>query len=104
MFTLIGAEIAPDSSVTQRVIKIEAPDIESLLVDWLSELIYLYETTGEVYLECHVGEWMPISLTATVHGCLPSQAPALHVKAVTYHDLQVRQASDEWMAQVYFDI
>ena len=104
MFNLIGAESEPASNVTQRMVKIEAPDSESLLVDWLSELVYLYETTGEVYLECQVDEWTSTSLTATVHGCLPNQAPALHVKAVTYYDLQVRQIGDEWMAQVYFDI
>jgi len=104
MFALIGAESDRESFAAQRTVTLDAPDIESLLVDWLNELVYLHETTGEVYPECRVIEWTPTSLSATITGYQPSQSPALHVKAVTYHELQVREEQDGWMAQVYCDI
>jgi SHS2 domain-containing protein len=102
LFALTGA-VAKTVEVEQAV-TVESPDVESLLVDWLSELVYLYETGGCAFHEIEVTEWSPQRLAATLRGGRPSDPPRLHVKAVTYHDLAVRASGGEWEAQIYLDI
>jgi SHS2 domain-containing protein len=104
MFALTGVTVDADAPATERTVRIQAPDMESLLVDWLNELVYLFETTGEVFTEIEVVGWSPEELEAIVRGRRPLDAPRLHVKAVTYHDLAVRPDGDGWLAQVTFDI
>lgn len=85
-------------------ISITAPDQESLLVDWLSELLYLHEITGAVFDHITIDELSAQSLKAHVAGDLPLQRPGVQIKAVTYHQLAIRQTSDGWMAEVFFDV
>jgi SHS2 domain-containing protein len=111
MFDLIHpASLAHKSSVAAtdeaewHQITLSAADPESLLVDWLSKLLYLYETTGIVYHRYHVNDWERTFIEATVTGHKPDQPPDRHIKAVTYHQLDVAQTPDNWQARVFFDI
>lgn len=104
MFDLAGAKTDNAGPSNQRSVVVTSIDVESLLVDWLSELLYLHETTGEVYTDCLVTSWSPTRLEATVEGGPPAQPPILHIKAVTYHQLRVVEEEGGWLAQVYFDI
>lgn len=104
MFALVG--LTPDMTApgaTHRV-HITAPDVESLLVDWLSELAYLHEVTGAVMHVDPVEDWTATSLTADVIAYPSTTAPTMHIKAVTYHDLSVRSDATGWAARVFFDI
>jgi len=47
MFALIDAQ--PGEQRMRHVVTIESSDAESLLVDWLSELLYWHERDGEIY-------------------------------------------------------
>lgn len=102
LFALSGA--AAEAVEIERAVVVESPDAESLLVDWLSELVYLYETTGCAFHAIEVTEWSPQRLAATARGGRPIELPRLHVKAVTYHDLYVREIDAGWEAQVFLDI
>ena len=93
-----------DEEEEWRQITLSAQDQESLLIDWLSELLYLYETTGEVYDQFHVKIWEPTFLEATVTGRRRTERPAMHIKAVTYHQLEVVETTKEWQARIFFDI
>ncbi len=106
MFALVGAlPTAPDAEpIDQRTLKLTAIDAESLLVDWLSELVYLYETSGLSWNEATLEQWAPTALRAVVYGRRVAGAPRLHVKAVTYHGLELRPVPDGWTGTVYFDI
>lgn len=104
MFSLL--RVPPDTTrpaQTQRV-RVDSLDGESLLVDWLSELLYLYETTGALYTDCTVTRWAHTHLEAIVCGYPPAAPPAVQIKAVTYHQLQVQADAQGWHAQVFFDI
>ena len=90
--------------------ELDAPELDLLLVDFLSELLYRFDTRGWLsrYAELDVtekdGGW---SLQGTLRG--ERLDPARHevkllIKAVTYHGLHVRQADGEWTAKVVFDI
>ena len=96
--------VAATETAEWHQIALSASDPESLLVDWLNELLYLYETTGLVYHRYRVNTWERTFIEATVTGHKPDQPAAMHIKAVTYHQLEVAQTAENWQAQVYFDI
>ncbi len=91
----------------ERKLEAEASDVEALLVAWLSELNYHCITDLELYGEFLIEEISPTAVRATVRG--EKIDPARHViqteiKAVTYHELYVRQVETGWEAQVIFDV
>jgi SHS2 domain-containing protein len=104
MFGLLNAPPDPSVPAIEYDLVVESIDVESLLVDWLNELLYLFETTGALYNQYEIKQWTPTHLTATVAGVPPAHPPAIHIKAATYHQLQVAQSDRGWMAQIYFDI
>ena len=105
MFQLIQPDaVTASNAIKRHQITLSANDPESLLVDWLSELLYLYETTGLIFHRYHINSWEPTIIDATVSGNKPDQRPVMHIKAVTYHQLQVVQMPDKWQARVFFDI
>jgi SHS2 domain-containing protein len=87
-----------------RTITVVSTDSESLLVDWLNELLYLYETSGVVFRRFTISTWEPTRLEATAAGGRVETPPAMHIKAVTYHQLAVEEKDEAWQAQVFFDI
>lgn len=104
MFQLLRVQIDTTTPSVQHRITIDSIDGESLLVDWLSELIYLHETTGAIFQDCTVLRWTATHLEAEIIGFPPSETPAVHLKAVTYHQLLLQANADGWMAQIYFDV
>ncbi len=104
MFLLTGARTNDNFPGREHTVTIRADDVESLLVDWLSELLYLHEVTGDVFTACEITRWAPTELSGIAVG-RPSTTPfTTHIKAVTYHDLSVQHDEDGWLAQVVFDI
>jgi SHS2 domain-containing protein len=92
MFHLMHCEpVASDDPVT-HAITLESFDLETLLIDWLSELIYLSEPEQECYTVFEItyldaGAQRP-SLEAVVSGmahCPPQKV----IKAATFSDLHV---------------
>lgn len=102
LFRLMGTR--PGISDTSRAVVVESLDSESLLVDWLSELLYLHETTGEVYDRVEVGAWTPTRLEATVAGGRPGAPPSRAIKAITYSGLRLAATDGGWLAEVYVDV
>jgi SHS2 domain-containing protein len=91
----------------ERKIEVEADDIESLLVAWLSELNFYCITQLELYCDFNIEMISPSAVRATVRG--EKIDPTRHVihteiKAVTYHELFVRETENGWEAQVIFDV
>ncbi len=88
-------------------IQVNGPDPESVLVNWLSEILFLYDAEGWIFREFEVQSLQDNSLSALARGekFEPSrhQAKAL-VKAITYHQLKLEKTPQGWRAQVYVDI
>jgi SHS2 domain-containing protein len=86
-----------------RAVALESIDAESLLVDWLGELAYWAEREGLVFPKVSLEPVRARALTGTVRG---GRAPELqkHIKAVTYHDLAIRQTADGYEVTVVFDV
>ena len=91
----------------QITVETTGEDYESLLVNWLNEVVYLFDSDRFAPKEFHVEAIEPTRLRAKVGGEPrdPQRHPwKLIVKAVTYHKLEVAQRNGHWEAQVYLDI
>lgn len=88
-------------------IQVEGADAASLLVNWLSEILYRIDADGRLFHDFKVLELGDRSLTAIAHGESFDRARhqvKLQVKAITYHQLALKKTADGWRAQVYVDI
>ncbi len=87
-------------------ISVKAADREGLLVAWLEELLFLFETQGVLLTEFQISHLDSNHLEATAVG--EPIDPARHsikigIKGVTYHQLKIER-QDGYRAQVIFDI
>jgi SHS2 domain-containing protein len=91
----------------ERNVKIKGESLDRLMVDWLSELLYLHDVENLLFKEFKVDSVGEDGLKATVKG-EPFQegvhAIKTEVKAVTYHQIEVRQENGGWRAQVILDL
>jgi len=88
----------------KREIKISSLDLPSLLVDFLSELLYLCEVNKEVYFQIQFKKFSDKEIEGILIG-KKLKRMGVHIKGVTYHDLDIHQRKDGiWQATVLFDI
>jgi SHS2 domain-containing protein len=92
------ADLTPDRTET---IEIEAGDREALLVDWLSELLYRATSEYHAYMGFRMHELTETKLKAAAAAVA---AEAIEdIKAVTHHELSVRECEGGWQATIVFD-
>jgi riboflavin kinase/FMN adenylyltransferase len=86
-----------------REVRLDAWDRESLLVDWLNELLFLTEAEGILFLECDFESLTDTELVARVGGAhaLPTQA---EIKAATFHNLALVRDENGWSTVITFDV
>ncbi len=105
LFSLI-TELDDVAEVLYRDTKLTAPDEESLLVEWLNELIYLFDVENIVFKRFDITQLNNTRLKARSYGeKVDSSKHKLKtgVKAATYHMLKVDRG-DVCKVQVLFDI
>ena len=105
-FNLI-TDLTKVRSRIQRSIEIGAESLERLLVDWLSELLYLHDVETLLFKEFYVKSVGDDGLKAVAKGEVFQEAIHViktEVKAVTYHQIQVQRVAEGWKAQVIFDL
>ena len=90
-----------------RDLTVEAIDLEDLMVRWLGELLYAYDTDRFLTASAVFETLEPTRLRAALYG-EPFDA-ARHpidteIKAVTYHQIAVERLDIGWQARVIFDI
>lgn len=103
MASLLVADIETLGFDEWRLIEVEAFDRESMLVEWLSELAFFAERDGVVYREFEVHVASPELARVTVRGTRPPQLHK-HIKAVTYHNLEVIETAQGLEAVIVFDV
>jgi SHS2 domain-containing protein len=91
----------------RRRIEIGKESLERLMVDWLSELLYLHDVEYLLFREFKIESVGEDGLRAVVRG-EPFQKGVhvikTEVKAVTYHQIEVRKENGRWRAQIIFDL
>ena len=89
-----------------REIKLEAVDRETLLVQWLNELLYIIYTETLVLIKFDIS----IDGNRLVARCdgqnvdLKSHMFKREIKAATYHNLEIAERDGEYSARIIFDI
>ena len=103
---LSAVEGSADGPLTHRIFKSAAPDPESLLVAFLSELVYAAEQERLTFSSFH-GDTFEGSegweLKVEMDGA-PLASINKTIKAVTYHNLQVRQTARGYEVEIVFDV
>lgn len=99
---LIGPAIEPGAGETVTL-EVDAHDLTSLLVDFLNELVWLLSVRHLVPAAVDVIELGPNSLVASLSMDSATRWKR-DVKAVTYHDAEVRLVDGAWTTTLVLDI
>ena len=91
------------SEQQEKFVALEAMDTESLLVDWLSELAYWAEIEMLVFDEFKIESMSSTYIKARIYGTRVRQLKK-HIKAVTYHNLDIVRTDKGMTATVVFDV
>jgi SHS2 domain-containing protein len=93
MFSLI-AEATEGNEDFRRQVDLHAPDREALLVDWLNELIFIFEVDHAILSSFEIHDVSENRLLARVggHRIDPTRDQLrAEVKAATYHSLRIEE-------------
>jgi len=101
MTALAGTRLA-DGPRTRRKISVRGSDAESLLVSFLSEILYLGEEEKLGFDEFHL-QFEDDRLEAELGGAAIRSIDKI-IKAVTYHNLQIRQTEKGLEVEIVFDV
>jgi SHS2 domain-containing protein len=88
-------------------LKVSSEDRDSLLVEWLNELIYFFDAKHLLFNRCDIERLTDNELHATCHGeCFDPMRHRIRrgVKAATYHMLKLEKDREGYTAQVIFDV
>lgn len=97
--------VAPGASGKRRrrPVVLALIDDETMLADWLNELLSLAESEGFVPQSVENCRWAPGRLAADVTGFWGTPRPL--IKAVTYRDLElVEDENGAWKGKVILDV
>lgn len=91
----------------EKAIIIAGNDLEDLLINFLREILYLFNGEHWVITGCH-----PTGLTSKRIVARLSGEPydfkkhyiKMEIKAVTYHCLSIKRTTNGWKARVIFDV
>lgn len=105
MFELI-TDVSSVHESESREVHVVAESDEDLLVQWLNELVFLFDSYN------YVGKTFSLNiinkkLKAVISGGTfnPSTGESrLLIKAATYHDLSLTKTTTHWEATIIFDI
>ena len=102
LYALVEMQLAPAPQTT-RLIQLKGIDRESLLVAWLNELLYFHESEGLGFEGLEIEHLDEISLQAKVTGA-PTQKWLKDIKAVTYHNLAIRETESGLEVTLVLDV
>ena len=101
MSSLSGTVIGNGTRV-RRTFETEGPDVESLLVAFLSELVYYQEQenlTFDVFDLKVAAQWLKVQMEGA-----PTASLEKAIKAVTYHNLNIAKTVEGFETTIVFDV
>jgi SHS2 domain-containing protein len=103
MYAVMGAE-SPGASRVERTIEVaDSADRTALLVDFLNDVLHRAHVAGEWFDEVRFETLGETSLRALLTGTAPASFRE-DVKAVTYHEADLRLEDTRWATMLVFDI
>jgi len=102
--TVVNDRLVCPALPVERDMVIQSPDINALLVDFLSDALYLSDVHNEAYLDVVITELSNTKLVGRFKGVHIEGLQESEIKAVTYHDLHIEQKDGLWQTNIVFDI
>ncbi len=106
LFSVIAANLDAVRPLQEIALTIAGQRHDDLLIDWLDELLFTFDTKRLLFGEFKV-QFSATGLAATARGEPIDRARHelnMEVKAITYHGLKVDRDGDGWLAEVIVDI
>ncbi|MFV1858208.1 MAG: archease [Anaerolineales bacterium] len=102
MMELAGVRTGDDVGL-ERQIEIQAMDSESLLVDWLHELLLALELEHLAFREIDLKISDDRKLLGSIH-VVPIVSMEKPIKAVTYNELHIQESPEGLETTIVFDV
>jgi SHS2 domain-containing protein len=106
MASIMAPGCVPVPAVSREV-TVEAEDLEGLLHDFLSELLYLFDAEELLLCDCQVTLSGTRALTATCRGERFSREKHVggsEVKGVSYSGLRIYKEGEDDVLEIIFDV
>lgn len=103
MLALIDGQTNGQAPGFERSVRVSAPDAETLLVDWLTAILTIMDQHSAVVTQVSVTHIKNLHLLAVVSG-QPALSLRRDIKAVTYHNLDIRSTSVGFETTIVFDV
>ncbi len=95
------------AATAKIALAVKGDDWPDLMINWLRELLYLWNGNGQIIGPVQIHKIKPFTVTATIRventPCNP-QDVCNEIKAVTYHMVAAANTDDGWQARIIFDI
>ena len=103
----VMADSAKIAATERLAIEVEGSDRDDLMVNWIRELLYLYQGSGYLLKEFKINEVKDTLVKAEVAG--EKIDPDRHeikqeIAAVAFHKSRMQKTGNQWIAQVIFEI
>jgi SHS2 domain-containing protein len=102
LMEVIRPEVASNEETLLRI-DVAAPDVTTLLVDFLNEVLTRTHIARETYDQAAIEQIDETHVVATLRGRV-AEGFEEDVKAVTYHEADVRHEDSTWSTLLVFDI
>jgi SHS2 domain-containing protein len=87
----------------EEKISLSSYDLNALLVDFLSEILAISDIKNAVFKEIFIEKLLDNEISAIIKG-YPVKRFNKEIKAVTYHQLEIKKVDDLYQAIILFDI
>jgi SHS2 domain-containing protein len=100
---IVGARSIPESHETMTI-ETQGIDREDLLVRWLQEILFLVEVRDFRIKKITVERLTDTYIRAQLYGEHSDDPLESEIKAVTYHNLHIREIDNGYVVSIIFDI
>jgi SHS2 domain-containing protein len=102
MNSLTGARLAQTDRISHSI-SLEAQEVESLLVIFLEEILFLCESNGLGFDEFSIEIKEGFSLSAYIQGAKIFEKQK-EIKAVTFHNMEITETDSGFEVVIVFDV
>jgi SHS2 domain-containing protein len=90
-----------------KSLTVEGIDLEDLFINFLREVLYLFNGEGWVVIDCQPLKVTNKHIVAQLTGepyIRTKHQVRMEIKAVTYHGLSIKKTTNGWKGRVIFDV
>jgi SHS2 domain-containing protein len=107
LFDVMMADVDKVQTLERLPLEVEGTDRDDLMVNWMRELLYLYQGSGYLLREFRISEVKDTVVKAEVAG--EKLDPDRHeikqeIAAVAFHKSRMEKTGNQWTAHLIFEV